>query len=78
MNSTVEGKGVRVMALNTTFNNISAISWCSVFLLEETAVTGENQRPAASHSQTLSHNVESSTPRLSGIRTHKVSGGRHW
>jgi hypothetical protein len=47
-------------------------------LLEETAVTGENQRPAASHSQTLSHNVESSTPRLSGIRTHKVSGGRHW
>ncbi len=78
MNSTVEGKGVRVMALNTTFNNISAISWCSVFLLEETAVTGENQRPVASHSQTLSHNVESSTPRLSGIRTHKVSGGRHW
>jgi len=78
MKSTVEGKGVRVMAFNTTFNNISAISWCSVFLLEETAVTGENQRPAASHSQTLSHNVESSTPRLSGIRTHKVSGGRHW
>jgi hypothetical protein len=32
------------MAFNTTFNNISAISWCSVFLLEETAVTGENQR----------------------------------
>ena len=62
------------MAFNTTFNNISAISWCSVFLLEETAVTGENQRPAASHSQTLSHNVESSTPRLSGIRMHKVSG----
>ena len=78
MKSTVEGKGVRVMAFNTTFNNISAISWCSVFLLEETAVTGGNQRPAASHSQTLSHNVESSTPRLSGIRTHKVSGGRHW
>jgi hypothetical protein len=66
------------MVFNTTFNNISAISWCSVFLLEETAVTGENQRPAASHSQILSHNVESSTPRLSGIRMHKVSGGRHW
>jgi hypothetical protein len=71
-------EGVRVMAFNTTFNNISAISWHSVFLLEEIAVTGENQRPAVSHSQTLSHNVESSTPRLSGIRTHKVSGGRHW
>jgi hypothetical protein len=42
--------------------------------LEETAVTGENQRPAASHSQILSHNVESSTPRLSGIQTHNFSG----
>jgi hypothetical protein len=26
-------------------------------------VPGENHRPAASHSQTLSHNVASSTPR---------------
>jgi hypothetical protein len=31
-------------------------------------------RPAASHWQTLSHNVLPSTPRLSGIRTHNVSG----
>ena len=37
-----------------------------------TGVPGENQRPAASHWQTLSHNVVSSTPRLSGIWTHKV------
>jgi hypothetical protein len=43
-----------------TFNNISAISWRSVLLVEE---TGENHRPAASHSQTLSHNVVTSTPR---------------
>jgi hypothetical protein len=34
--------------------------------------------PAASHSQTLSHNVESSTPRLSGIRTHKVTNPLHF
>jgi hypothetical protein len=33
---------------------------------------------AASHWQTLSHNVTSSTPRLSGIRTHNVSGDMHW
>ena len=48
------------MMFNATFNNISAISWWSVLLVEE---TGENNRPIASHSQTLSHNVVSSTPR---------------
>jgi hypothetical protein len=47
-----------------TFNNISAISWRSVALVEETALPGENHRPAASHWQTLSHNVLSSTPHL--------------
>jgi hypothetical protein len=31
---------------NTTINNISAISWRSVFLVEETGVSGENHRPA--------------------------------
>jgi hypothetical protein len=31
-----------------------------------------------SHWQTLSPNVVSSTPRLSGIRTHNISGERHW
>ena len=63
------------MLFNATFNNISAILWLSVLLLEE---TGENHRPAASHWQTLSHNVVSSIPRLSGIRTHNVRGDRHW
>jgi len=33
------------------------ISWPSVLLMEETGVPGENNRPAATHSQTLSHNV---------------------
>ena len=42
-----------------TFNNISAISWRSVLLVEATGVPGENHRPVASHWQwqTLSHNV---------------------
>ena len=57
---------------NITFNNISVISWQSVLLMEDTGVPGENQRPAASHRQTLSHNVVQSTPRMSGIRTHKA------
>ena len=61
---------------NATFNNISIILWWSVLLVEETRVPGENHRPAASHQQTLSHNVVSSTPRLSGDRTN-VSGDRY-
>ena len=69
---------VRVMVFNVTFNNISVISWWSVLLVGEIGVPGENHWPVASHWQTLSQNVVSSTPRLSGIRTHNVSGDRHW
>ena len=46
------------MVFNVTFNNISATSWQSVLLVEE---TGENHRPVANHWQTLSHNVVSRT-----------------
>ena len=38
-----------VVVFNATFNNISAISWRSVLLVEETGVPGENHRPVASH-----------------------------
>ena len=64
------------MVFNATFNNISGISWRSVLLVEETGVPGENHRPARVW-QTLSHKFVSSTPRLSGIRTHNVCGDRH-
>ena len=67
-------RGGVVMVLNAIINNISVISWRSVLSMEETGVPGENHRPAASHLQTLSHNVVSSTPRLSG--THDVNGDR--
>jgi len=33
---------------NATFNNISAISWWSVVLVEEIRVPGENHQPIAS------------------------------
>jgi len=44
------------IGFNATFNNIS------VLLVEETGLPGENHRPVASHWQTFSHNVVSSTP----------------
>ena len=66
---------VRVMVFNATLNNISVISWQSNLLTEE---VGENDRPFASHWPTLPHNVLSSTPRLSRIPTHNVSGDGHW
>ena len=47
------------LELNAALNNISVISWRSVLLAEETGVRGE--KPLTS--QTLSHNVVSSTPR---------------
>ena len=52
-----------VMGFNATFNNISVISWWSVFLLEE---TGERRRKPQNYRKSLtnfSHNIVSSTPR---------------
>ena len=43
------GLGFSVMVFNTTFNNISVISWQSVLLVEETGVPVENHRPVASY-----------------------------
>jgi hypothetical protein len=40
----------RIIVFNTTFNNISVISWRSVPLVEETGVPGENRRPVVSYS----------------------------
>ena len=51
------------MVFNASFKNISVLLWLSDLLVEKTGVPGENHRPAASHWQTLSHNVVSSAPR---------------
>jgi hypothetical protein len=68
-------KGIRVMVFNTTFNSISVISLLWVLLVEETRVPRENHQPVTD--KLLSHNVVSSTPDLSGIRSHNISGDRH-
>ena len=70
-------RGLGVMVFNTTFNNISAISWRSVLLVEGTVVHRENHCPAASHLKTLSNYALSSTPGQSGVRTHNACGDRH-
>ena len=62
------------MVFNSTFNNISVIPWQLALLVDE---AGENHQPVASHSQTLSYNVESIKTPLSGIPTHNVSGDRY-
>ena len=59
---------VTVVVFNATFNNISAISWRSVLLVEETGVPGENHRPVASHLQTLSQNIVLSIERDSNTQ----------
>ena len=48
-NSSKEGLFVCLMVLNATFNYISAISWRSVLLVEETGGPIENHRPVESH-----------------------------
>ena len=61
-------RGWVVMVFYAIFNNISVISWQSVLLVEETRVPEENHRSVASHWQTLSHNVVSSTPAWAGFK----------
>ena len=59
-------------------SNLKLYCHRSVLLVEKTRVPEESHRHFANHWQSLSHNVVSSTPRLSGIPTYNVSGDRHW
>ena len=46
------------------------------YIVKVSFIGGENHRHVVSHWQSLSYNVVLSTPRLSWIQTHNVSGDR--
>jgi len=67
------------MVFNDIFNNITVISWWSVLLVQETRVPGETHWLAASHWQTLSNNVVSSTLRHDrDLNSLYFSGDKLW
>jgi hypothetical protein len=51
------------MGFNATFNNISVISWWSVFMLEETGDSRRKPKNCRKSLTNLSHNIVSGTPR---------------
>ena len=51
-----------VITFHATFDNISVIMWQDDSLVEKSRGNEESHRPAASHRQSLSHNVVSGTP----------------
>ena len=67
MDYSFENLGYWCLAPLSTIFQLLVYLGSHFLLLEEIRVPGENHRPVVSHRQTLSHNVASSTPRLSGI-----------
>jgi hypothetical protein len=62
------------MLFNTTFNNISVISWQSVLLVEEIRVLGENKWPVTSHF--ITYCIECTSSDQDNIRCVFISSNR--
>ena len=63
------------MGFNATFNNISAISWRSVLLVEETGVLEEHH---CDLSQVTDKRCMEYTSPWTGFKVTTFSGDRHW
>jgi hypothetical protein len=67
---------IDLLCFNATLSNISAISWRPDLAVEEAGIPGENYRPRAGNSKTVSHGAASQVHPFfnlqSWARTHAV------
>ena len=67
--------GLWCMVFDSTFNNISFISWRSVLLVKETETTTDLLQATDKLYHIMLYRVH--LP-MDGVRTHNFSGDRHW